>query len=65
MWEGRGWSNITHFESGEAVWSQNGVENRFKDARFLTVFDSGDKYADNCVRNTTFFIKLELIGLEW
>ena len=29
--------------------------NRFKSARFLTVFDSGDKYADNCVRNTTFF----------
>ena len=22
---------------------------------FLTVFESGDKYADNCVRNTTFF----------
>ena len=46
---------FTHFESWKAICSQQGVQNRFKGAWFLTVFDSGDKYADNCVRNTTFF----------
>ena len=51
-------SIITDFESWETVCSQNGVQNRFKGARFLTVFDSGDKYADNCVRNTTHFLKV-------
>ena len=55
MWKGRGWSNITHFESGKAICSQKGVQNRFKGAQFLTVFDSEDKYTDNCVINTTFF----------
>ena len=51
-----GWSNINHFESGEAVCSQKGVQNRGKGARFLTVFDTDNKYADNCIRNTIFFI---------
>ena len=37
-WEGRGWSNITPFESWEAVCSQKIVQNRFKCAWFLTVF---------------------------
>ena len=41
--------------SREAVCCQLGVQNRFKSARFITVFDSGDKNADNCVRNNTFF----------
>ena len=46
--------NITHFESREVICSQKGVHNRFKGARFLTVFGSGDKYADNCVRTLLF-----------
>ena len=40
------------FESGKAICSQQGVQNHFKGARFLTVFDCEDKYADNCIRNT-------------
>ena len=40
---------------GGAVCSQMGFQNRFKGGRFLTVFDTCDKCADNCVRNTTFF----------
>ena len=59
-WEGHGWSNITHIESGEAICSQNGIQNRFKGAQFLTVFDSGDKYTD--ALETQFFSK---VGIDW
>ena len=54
-----GWKDVGEetlpIEGGEAVWSQKGVQNRSKCAWFLTVFDSGDKYADNCFWNTALF----------
>ena len=54
-------SNIAHFESGEAACSHQGVPNRLKGARLITVFDSGDNYADNCIE-TTLFSK---VGIDW
>ena len=55
------WSNITNFENGSAVCSKKGVQNRFRCSRFLTVFDSGDEYAETALE-TLFFSK---VGIDW
>ena len=41
--------------NGEVVCNQKTVQNRFKGARNLIVFNSGNKYADNSVRKAAFF----------
>ena len=58
MWEGRGLSNITHFESGKAICSHKGVQNRFKCARFLTV-------AISTVITALETLLFSKVGIDW
>ena len=52
---------IIHFW-GENHWLI--AEVLVKRLRFLTVFDSVDMYADNCVQNSTFLkVGIDLIGI--